>query len=130
MITNNMIFNVMDVIGPTIWVAFVVLFIFVAYKEVKTMIAFSAEKKAYSVMVNNPSDATVISYLAAYEKTNTKFAQLINSKQGVHHRNNQLRQAQGFEIVNDCDSVSNDVKTKLKTAFISQGVPIARRTTK
>ena len=130
MITSDAIFNVMDVIGPTIWVAFVVLFIFVAYKEVKTMIAFSAEKKAYSVMVNNPSDATVISYLAAYEKTNTKFAQLINSKQGVQHRNNQLRQAQGFEIVNDCDLVSNDVKTKLKTAFISQGVPIARRTTK
>lgn len=130
MITSDAIFNVMDVIGPTIWVAFVVLFIFVAYKEVKTMIAFSAEKKAYSVMVNNPSDATVISYLSAYEKTNTKFAQLINSKQGVQHRNNQLRQAQGFEIVNDCDLVSNDVKTKLKTSFISQGVPIARRTTK
>lgn len=130
MITSDAIFNVMDVIGPTIWVAFVVLFIFVAYKEVKTMIAFGAEKKAYSVMVNNPSDATVISYLSAYEKTNTKFAQLINSKQGVQHRNNQLRQAQGFEIVNDCDLVSNDVKTKLKTSFISQGVPIARRTTK
>lgn len=130
MITSDAIFNVMDVIGPTIWVAFVVLFIFVAYKEVKTMIAFSAEKKAYSIMVNNPSDVTVIAYLAAYEKTNTKFAQLINSKQGVQHRNNQLRQAQGFDIVNDCDTVSDTVKTKLKTAFISQGVPIARRTAK
>lgn len=128
--TNNGIFDVMGEISYILLAAFVVIFIFLLYKEIKTMIAFSAEKKAYSVMVNNPSDATVIAYLAAYEKTNTKFAQLLNSQKGVQHRNNQLRQAQGFEIVNDCDAVSNDVKTKLKTAFISQGVPIIRRTTK
>ena len=43
MITNDMIFNVMDVIRPTIWVAFVVIFVIAAYKDIKTIISFRAE---------------------------------------------------------------------------------------
>ena len=45
-------------------------------------------------------------------------------KTGVNCRNTRFRQAQGWEIIKNNANVSDGVKDQLKTALISNGVPI------
>ena len=45
-------------------------------------------------------------------------------KTGVNCRNTQFRQAQGWEIIKNNANVSAGVKDQLKTALISNGVPL------
>ena len=42
----------------------------------------------------------------------------------VNHRNNLLRQSQGWDLIKESNKVSEDVKTQLKTAYLSNGVPV------
>ena len=106
-------------------VVFVIVWCWLAYNTVKTLMNFNKEKKAYTVMISNPCNATVSQYLGAYAKTNTGFANFINNtNRGVQHRNDQLRQSQGWSVIRDCDTVSEELKQQLRNSLIAQGVPM------
>lgn len=106
-------------------IAFVILWCWLAYSTVKTLMRFNKEKKAYSVMISNPCDKTVSQYLNAYAATNSGFANFINNtNRGVQHRNDQLRQSQGWSVIRESDTVSESVKQQLRNALIAQGVPM------
>ena len=42
----------------------------------------------------------------------------------VAHRNNMMRQSQGWDVVNMSNNVSPQVKEQLRNVFIANGVPI------
>lgn len=84
----------------------------------------SKEKKLYKIMVANPSDTTVRQYISAFEDTFGFFASLANMDRAVAHRNNMMRQSQGWDVVNMSNNVSPQVKEQLRNTFIANGVPI------
>lgn len=84
----------------------------------------SKEKKLYKVMVANPNDTTVRQYISAFEDTFGFFANLANTDRAVAHRNNMMRQSQGWDVVNMSNNVSPKVKEQLRNSFIANGIPI------
>ena len=103
-----------------IWAIVIIGIIGIAINGLKK----SKEKQLYKVMVANPCDTTVRQYIAAFEKTFGFFGNLANMDRAVAHRNNMMRQSQGWEVVNMSKNVSPQVKEQLRNVFIANGVPI------
>lgn len=114
----------MEFLGTIIGLAFFAVFFLLIAKNIGLMKALSNEKKQFKIMLANPCDATVRDYLDAYAKTTTGFAHIQNSNRGGEHRNDQLRQAQGWEVLRENESISEDLKMQMRNAFIAEGVPV------
>ena len=94
-------------------------------KSIKSIKQINNEKKYYKLMLSDLCDNSVLEYIKIYNKSNQGFiVNIINMKIGVNYRNTQFRQAQGWEIIKNNANVSDGVKDQLKTALISNGVPI------
>ena len=91
---------------------------------IRTVVRQSAEKNYYKKMIANPCDASVLAYIPKFNATYGFASTMYNSQFAVNHRNDQLRQASGWDVVKESDKVSEDVKAQLKTAYLSNGVPV------
>ena len=110
-----------DLLGVILGLAAVILFL---YAWLVPPINSAFEKTAFRKMISNPTDKTVNSYIHSFNKSYCFGSGWLNMVKAVNHRNNQLRQANGWETVKNSDKVSTETKEKLKTAFISRGVPV------
>lgn len=108
-------------IGELLGLALVVLFLYV---WLAPPINSTFEKIAFRKMISNPNDHTVNSYIHSFNKSYCFGSGWLNMVKAVNHRNNQLRQANGWETIKNSEKVSTETKEKLKTAFISRGVPV------
>ncbi len=84
----------------------------------------SVERSFYKKMIKNPSELAVSSYIIAFEKSYCFLSGVVNQVNAVSHRNDLLRQAQGFEIIKNSSAVSDSAKEQLKSVFVANGVPI------
>ena len=103
---------------------FVVVWFVLLFFAIRLLVRQSAEKKSYKIMIANPCDATVLEYIQRFNATYGFLSTLGNSNNAVNHRNNLLRQAQGWDYIKDSAKVSEDVKQQLKAAFLANGVPV------
>ena len=99
-------------------------FAFAFYVAISMMIKTAKEKRLYPVMISNPSDKTVSEYIIAFNDTYGIGSNWYNTNSSVAHRNSQLRQGQGWEVIRSSSSVSQSVKEQLRNVFVSKGVPI------
>ena len=97
---------------------------FIPYYGIVIPLKQSKEKKMFKKMIANPCDSTVLTYIKAFNATYGFASTMYNSQFAVNHRNDQLRQASGWDVVKESDKVSEDVKAQLKTAYLSNGVPV------
>lgn len=94
------------------------------YVAISMALKTSKEKGLYSAMISNPCDKTVLNYINAFNATYGIGSNWYNTNSSVAHRNSQLRQGQGWEIIKNSSSVSPGVKEQLRNALVSKGVPI------
>ena len=111
----------LEVIIPIVFGCFLVSAFYVA---ISMALKTSKEKKLYSAMISNPCDKTVLNYINAFNATYGIGSNWYNTNSSVAHRNSQLRQGQGWEIIKSSSSVSQGVKEQLRNALVSKGVPI------
>ena len=111
----------LEVIIPIVFFCFLCSAFYVA---ISMSLKTAKEKKLYSVMISNPSDKTVLNYINAFNATYGIGSNWYNTNSSVSHRNSQLRQGQGWEIIRNSSTVSQSTKEQLRTAFVSKGVPI------
>jgi len=110
-----------EVIIPIVFGCFLVSAFYVA---VSMALKNAREKKLYSAMISNPCDKTVLTYIDSFNATYGLGSNWVNTNSAVAHRNNQLRQGQGWELIKSSSSVSQGVKEQLRNALVSKGVPI------
>ena len=110
-----------EMLGGILGLAAVILFLYV---WLAPPINGAFEKAAFRKMISKPNDNTVNSYIRSFNKSYCFGSGWLNMVKAVNHRNNQLRQANGWEAIKNNDKVSTETKERLKTAFISRGVPI------
>lgn len=103
---------------------FMALWFTLLFLVIRTVVRQSSEKNYYKKMIANPCDASVLAYIPKFNATYGFFSTLINMDKAVNHRNNLLRQSQGWDLIKESDKVSEDVKAQLKTAYLSNGVPV------
>ena len=103
---------------------FMGLFVWIFIMNIRALQRMSKERKVFQKMMRNICDATVLSYIVYFEKSYGFLSGLLNTNRAVAHRNDLTRQAQGWEIIKNSNNVSDETKEKLKTAFVSRGVPI------
>ena len=85
-----------EVIIPIVFGCFLVSAFYVA---ISMALKTSKEKKLYSAMISNPCDKTVLNYINAFNATYGLGSNWVNTNSAVAHRNNQLRQGQGWDII-------------------------------
>ena len=110
-----------DLLGGLLGLAAVILFLYV---WLAPPINSTFEKIAFRKMITNLNDHTVNSYIRSFNKSYCFGSGWLNMVKAVNHRNNQLRQSNGWETIKNSDKVSIETKERLKTAFISRGVPL------
>lgn len=102
------------------------LFLFMLYTIITNLVKTSNERKAYSNMIANLCDNTVLLYISAFQDLNGWYHNYMEQQNHSAYES-RLRQAQGWEIVNESANVSAQVKEQLRNAFISKGVPLKSR---
>jgi len=105
-------------------VLFMIVWCTLAFLVIRMIIRQGAEKSSYKKMIANPCDATVLEYIPKFNATYGFISTLMNAERAVNHRNNLLRQSQGWDYIKDSAKVSEDVKQQLKAAFLANGVPV------
>ena len=108
------------------WVLWVAMMIAIAVIYFTTK---GNEKKIFKQMIANPNDAIVLKYIQVFKKSNGFISTLMSTGKdfGVKHRDDKLRQAQGYEIVCESPNVSDSVKQNLYNVFVSEGIPVKRK---
>ncbi len=101
-----------------------VWFAFVFYVLFSNIFRRAKEKSMYRVMITNPNDNTVNDYIKSFGKINGFTAMIFNLFFSSQNAQDKMRQAQGYDVIKDCSSVSDSVKEQLKNIFVSNGVPI------
>ena len=107
-----------------LFLLFMVFFVWIFAMNIRALQRMSKERKVFQKMMRYICDATVLSYIDYFEKSYGFLSGLLNTNRAVAHRNDLTRQAQGWELIKNSNNVSNETKEKLKTAFISKGVPL------
>ena len=109
-----------------LWVC---LLIFAIWSWSKYFSVKSKEQKMYKKMVVNPNDEIVLEYIDSFQKSYGWIDKI--GRAGKHyasqHRDDKLRQSQGYEIVCESPNVSDSVKQNLYNVFVSEGVPVKRK---
>ncbi|MBE7036371.1 MAG: hypothetical protein E7403_03655 [Ruminococcaceae bacterium] len=100
-------------------------FIFAFYVIFSTIYNKYNEKKLYGVMIANPNDDTVEDYIEAFKSVNGFSAMLFGLYFRAQQASDRARQAQGYYIIEECPSVSQEVKEELRIVFLSNGVQIS-----
>ena len=100
-------------------------FIFAFYVIFSTINNKYKEKQLYGAMIANPNDQSVLYYIEAFKKVHNIFAQFFNLYFRSQHASDMMRQAQGYDIIKECPSVSQEVKEQLRIVFLSNGVQIS-----
>ena len=105
-------------------ILFMIVWVFLAISVISMLARTAKEKKLYKKMIADPCDKTVKDYIPAFNATYGFMSNLFNTQMAYNHRTSMLRQAQGWEIINECTTVSAEAKEKLKRAYASQGIKV------
>ena len=99
-------------------------FVFVFYVLFSNIFRRAREKQLYRAMISTPNDNPVNNYIKSFKKINGFASMVFNLFFSSQHVNDKIRQAQGYDIIKACSSVSATVKEQLKIVFVSNGIQI------